>query len=155
MKNSSLPKPSGALSRVSPSWKHEDAQRIVELKTETKSGHRDAQSLLNTVDLAAPQASNRPERWPRTRDKSAKTNRPWPGSEYLIRCAQESNTGKGWRAWIEKPVENRLVFVKIGETSPDRFHWFLITRPVNLFFLNENFKIIYLFRYQFTNNTDR
>jgi hypothetical protein len=37
-------------------------------------------------------------------------------------------------AWIEKPVKNRSVFVKIGETSSDQFHQFLINRLVNLIF---------------------
>jgi hypothetical protein len=36
-------------------------------------------------------------------------------------------------------LKNRLVFMKIREIGLDRFHWFLINRPVNLFFKNFDF----------------
>jgi hypothetical protein len=62
-----------------------------------------------------------------------------------------------WRPWIEKPVENLSVFMKIREISPDWFHHFSINRLVNLNFLNWFFlkKMVYQFRYQFIGNTDR
>jgi hypothetical protein len=47
----------------------------------------------------------------------------------------------------------RLVFTKIGETSPDRFHRFSINWSVNLNFLKILIffeKMVYRFRYRFT-----
>jgi hypothetical protein len=32
--------------------------------------------------------------------------------------------------WIENPLENRVIFVKIRETDRERFHRFLKNRPV-------------------------
>jgi hypothetical protein len=49
---------------------------------------------------------------------------------------------------IEKPVENRSVFMKIREIGLDWFYRFLIKWSVNLIFLKKIEKMVYWFRYR-------
>jgi hypothetical protein len=47
-------------------------------------------------------------------------------------CANNRNVLAG--PWVEKPVEKRVIFAKTEETDLDRFHRFLVNRPVKFDF---------------------